>query len=34
VAAPCRAIQADPELVYAHTNKGNSIAIVTDGRPG
>jgi malate dehydrogenase (oxaloacetate-decarboxylating) len=31
VAAPCRAIQADPELVYTHTNKGNSIAIVTDG---
>ena len=31
VAAPCLAIQADPELVYAHTNKGNSIAIVTDG---
>ena len=31
VAAPCRAIQADPELVYAHTNKGNVIAIVTDG---
>jgi malate dehydrogenase (oxaloacetate-decarboxylating) len=31
VAAPCRAIQADPELVYAYTNKGNSIAIVTDG---
>jgi malate dehydrogenase (oxaloacetate-decarboxylating) len=31
VAAPCRAIQADPALVYAHTNKGNSIAIVTDG---
>jgi malate dehydrogenase (oxaloacetate-decarboxylating) len=31
VAAPCRAIQADPELVYAHTNKGNSVAIVTDG---
>lgn len=31
VAAPCRAIQANPELVYAHTNKGNSIAIVTDG---
>jgi malate dehydrogenase (oxaloacetate-decarboxylating) len=30
VAAPCRAIQADPELVYAHTNKGNCIAIVTD----
>jgi malate dehydrogenase (oxaloacetate-decarboxylating) len=31
VAAPCRAIQADPALVYAHTNKGNSVAVVTDG---
>jgi malate dehydrogenase (oxaloacetate-decarboxylating) len=31
VAAPCRAIEADPELVYTHTNKANSIAIVTDG---
>ncbi len=31
VAAPCRAIQADPEAVYAHTNKANTIAIVTDG---
>ncbi|HSE06729.1 MAG TPA: NADP-dependent malic enzyme [Methylomirabilota bacterium] len=31
VAAPCRAIQADPALVYTHTNKGNSIAVVTDG---
>ncbi|HYB69835.1 MAG TPA: NADP-dependent malic enzyme [Candidatus Bathyarchaeia archaeon] len=31
VAAPCRAIQADPELVYRHTNKGNCIAIVSDG---
>ncbi|HSB41882.1 MAG TPA: NADP-dependent malic enzyme [Methylomirabilota bacterium] len=31
VAAPCRAIQAEPGLVYTHTNKGNSIAIVTDG---
>ena len=31
VAAPCRAIQADPEAVYAHTNKGNTVAIVTDG---
>ena len=31
VAAPCRAIQADPAAVYAHTNKGNAIAIVTDG---
>ncbi len=31
VAAPCRAIVEDPEQVYAHTNKANSVAIVTDG---
>jgi malate dehydrogenase (oxaloacetate-decarboxylating) len=31
VAAPCRAIAAEPEQVYAHTNKANSVAIVTDG---
>jgi malate dehydrogenase (oxaloacetate-decarboxylating) len=31
VAAPCRAIQQQPELVYEHTNKANSIAIVSDG---
>jgi malate dehydrogenase (oxaloacetate-decarboxylating) len=31
VAAPCRAIRTDPDLVYAHTNKANTIAIVTDG---
>jgi malate dehydrogenase (oxaloacetate-decarboxylating) len=31
VAAPCRAIQKNPDLVYAHTNKANCIAIVTDG---
>jgi malate dehydrogenase (oxaloacetate-decarboxylating) len=31
VAAPCRAIAAQPELVYEHTNKANCIAIVTDG---
>lgn len=31
VAAPCRAIQADRELVYEHTNKANCIAIVSDG---
>jgi malate dehydrogenase (oxaloacetate-decarboxylating) len=31
VAAPCRAIQARPELVYEHTNRGNCIAIVSDG---
>lgn len=31
VAAPCKAIQANPDLVYEHTNKANSIAIVLDG---
>jgi malate dehydrogenase (oxaloacetate-decarboxylating) len=31
VAAACRAIQRDPERVYELTNKGNSVAIVTDG---
>lgn len=31
VAAPCRAIERDPALVYEHTNKGNTVAIVTDG---
>src|SRR5574341_962703 len=31
VAAPCKAIQADRELVYEHTNKANTIAIVSDG---
>ncbi len=31
VAASCRAIQRDPSLVYSHTNKANTIAIVSDG---
>jgi len=31
VAAPCRAIADDPQLVYDYTNKGNTVAIVTDG---
>jgi malate dehydrogenase (oxaloacetate-decarboxylating) len=31
VAAPCLAIQAQAEQVYAHTNKANTVAIVTDG---
>ncbi len=31
VAAPCKAIKADPEQVYEHTNKGNMVAIVSDG---
>jgi malate dehydrogenase (oxaloacetate-decarboxylating) len=31
VAGPCRAIAADPELVWEHTNRANSVAIVSDG---
>ncbi|HTN70075.1 MAG TPA: NADP-dependent malic enzyme [Methylomirabilota bacterium] len=31
VAAPCRDIEAHPEQVFAHTNKANFIAIVSDG---
>ena len=31
VAAPCKAIQADPDLIYDYTNKGNMIAVVSDG---
>jgi malate dehydrogenase (oxaloacetate-decarboxylating) len=31
VAAPCLAIKDDPQAVYEHTNKGNTVAIVTDG---
>ena len=31
VATPARAIAADPEAVWVHTNRGNTIAIVTDG---
>ena len=31
VAAPGRAIQADNDLVYEHTNKGNTVAVVSDG---
>ncbi|MBI2863382.1 MAG: NADP-dependent malic enzyme [Chloroflexi bacterium] len=31
VAAPCKAIQHDKELAYQMTNKGNTVAIVTDG---
>jgi len=31
VAAPCRAIAADPELVYEYTNKWNTVAVVSDG---
>jgi len=31
VAAPCRAIQEDEELAYEYTNKGNTVAVVSDG---
>lgn len=31
VAAPCKAIQADPELVYEHTHKWNTLAVISDG---
>ena len=31
VAAPCRSIHAESALVYDYTNKGNTIAIVSDG---
>lgn len=31
VAAPCRAIRAQADDVYEYTNKGNTIAIVSDG---
>ncbi|MGC8825695.1 MAG: NAD(P)-dependent malic enzyme [Anaerolineae bacterium] len=31
VAAPCKAIQANPELLYEMTNVGNTIAVVSDG---
>jgi malate dehydrogenase (oxaloacetate-decarboxylating) len=31
VAAPCRVIAQDPDMVYEHTNKWNTVAIVSDG---
>jgi malate dehydrogenase (oxaloacetate-decarboxylating) len=31
VAAPCRAIAEDPDLVYEHTHKSNTVAVVSDG---
>ena len=31
VAAPCRDIYQDPEMVYQHTSKGNTIAVISDG---
>jgi malate dehydrogenase (oxaloacetate-decarboxylating) len=31
VAAPCRAIHEDQDLAYEYTNKGNTVAVVSDG---
>ena len=31
VAAPCRAIEEDQDLVYEYTNKWNTVAVVSDG---
>lgn len=31
VAEPCRVIAEDPEAVFRYTNRGNTVAIVTDG---
>ena len=31
VAAPVRAIAEDPEAAYQYTNKGNLVAVITDG---
>ncbi|NLE43485.1 MAG: NADP-dependent malic enzyme [Chloroflexi bacterium] len=31
VAAPCRAIEKDRDLAYEYTNKGNTVAVVSDG---
>lgn len=31
VAAPCKAIAAEPDLVYEYTNKWNTVAVVSDG---
>ncbi|MDD4089203.1 MAG: NAD-dependent malic enzyme [Tissierellia bacterium] len=31
VAEPCKEIYANPELIYDYTNKGNMVAVVTDG---
>ncbi len=31
VAAPCKEIQKNPELVYEYTNKWNTVAVISDG---
>ncbi|AII15332.1 malate oxidoreductase [Campylobacter iguaniorum] len=31
VAVPCKEIEANPELAYKYTNKGNLVAVISDG---
>ncbi|MEJ2537646.1 MAG: NADP-dependent malic enzyme [Calditrichia bacterium] len=31
VAAPCKDIQANPDMVFQHTNKWNTVAVISDG---
>ena len=31
VAEPCKDIAKNPEKVYEHTNKGNTVAVISDG---
>ena len=31
VAGPCRSIQADPDLAYTYTNRGNMVAVISNG---
>ena len=31
VAEPCKEIYANKELVYTYTNKGNTVAVISDG---
>jgi malate dehydrogenase (oxaloacetate-decarboxylating) len=31
VAAPCRAIEESPRLVFEHTNKANTVAVISNG---
>ncbi len=31
VAAPCKEIQKNPDLVFQHTNKWNTVAVISDG---
>ncbi len=31
VAAPCKDIHKNPEKVFEHTNKGNTVAVISDG---